>query len=195
MSEASFSELMERVRKGDPLAAAELVRSYEPVIRRAIRFRLTTANLRQALDSMDICQSVLGSFFIRAALGQYQLNQPEDLKKLLVSMAHNKLKFQARKQHAQRRDPRRVEADADVEALVAPGGTPSRPVAARELLQEVHKRLSPEERQLVEWRSQGLTWDEIAARLGGSAEALRKKLTRALDRVTAELGVDEIGPG
>ena len=82
-----------------------------------------------------------------------------------------------------------------MKALIAPGGTPSQPVAARELLREVNRRLSPEERQLVEWRSQGLTWDEIAARLGGSAEALRKKLTRALDRVTAELGVDEIGPG
>jgi DNA-binding CsgD family transcriptional regulator len=68
-------------------------------------------------------------------------------------------------------------------------------VAARELVPEVHRRLSPEERRLVEWRGQGLAWEEIAASLDGSAEALRKKLTRALDRVTEELGVDETGPG
>jgi DNA-directed RNA polymerase specialized sigma24 family protein len=88
-----------------------------------------------------------------------------------------------------------VEAGADVKALIAPGGTPSRPVAARELVREVLRRLSPEERRLVEWRGQGRAWEEIAARLDGRAEALGKKLTRALDRVTAELGVDETGPG
>jgi hypothetical protein len=38
-------------------------------------------------------------------------------------------------------------------------------VAARELVREVHPRLSPEERRLVEWRGQGLAWEEIAARL------------------------------
>jgi hypothetical protein len=36
---------------------------------------------------------VLGSFFVRAALGQYELNRPEQLFKLLASMAHNKLVF------------------------------------------------------------------------------------------------------
>ena len=84
-----------------------------------------------------------------------------------------------------------MEAGADVEALIAPGGAPSRPVAARELVREVHRRLSPEKRQLVEWQGQGRAWEEIAAWLDGSAEALRKKL--ALDRVTAELGVDKTG--
>ena len=33
---------------------------------------------------MDICQSVMASFFVRAALGQYQLNTPEQLLNLLA---------------------------------------------------------------------------------------------------------------
>ena len=40
---------------------------------------------------MDICQSVLGSFFVRAATGQYKLETPEHLLKLLTTMARNKL--------------------------------------------------------------------------------------------------------
>ena len=36
---------------------------------------------------------------------------------------------------------------------------------------------------------------EIAAERGGSAEALRKQLARALDRVAAELGLDEFRRG
>jgi RNA polymerase sigma factor (sigma-70 family) len=191
MSESSFAELIARIRQGDQQAAVELVRVYEPVIRRAIRFRLTNASMRNALDSMDICQSVLGSFFVRAASGQYQLDRPEDLQKLLTAMARNKLKMQVRKQHTQRRDQRRVDAGTDPDTLATTDASASQHLAAHELLQQVHARLSPEEHTLVEWRQQGLEWADIAQRLGGNPEALRKKLVRALDRVAVEMGMEE----
>jgi RNA polymerase sigma-70 factor (ECF subfamily) len=92
----AFDELLRRVRAGDEAAAAELVRSYEPAIRNAVRHRLADARLQPLLDSMDISQSVLHSFFVRAADGQYDLHQPADLVKLLVHMA--------RKHRAERRD-------------------------------------------------------------------------------------------
>jgi RNA polymerase sigma-70 factor (ECF subfamily) len=142
---------------------------------------------------MDICQSVLGSFFVRAASGQYDLNQPEDLTKLLTAMARNKLKLHLRKQHAQRRDQRRVETGVSESAFVTGERSPSSQAAARELLEEAHRRLSPDERRLVDLRNQGLEWNEIALRLSGSPEALRKKLARALDRVAEQLGLDEAG--
>ena len=85
----------------------------------------------------------------------------------------------------------RRQTAADDQFIPATTGTPSRQVSARELLQEVHKRLSPEERELVELRNDGVEWDAIAARLEGRPEALRKKLGRALDRVAQELGIDE----
>ena len=87
----AFEELIRRVRAGDPGAAAELVRNYEPAIRRAVRFRLADARLGSLLESMDICQSVLASFFVRVATGQYELETPEQLLKLLTAMARNKL--------------------------------------------------------------------------------------------------------
>ena len=55
-----FADLLARVRAGDP-AATELVRRYEP----AVRANLVDPNLRRHFDSLDICQSVLGSFFVR----------------------------------------------------------------------------------------------------------------------------------
>src|SRR6516164_3168345 len=111
----SIDELIRRVRAGDQDAAAVLVKRYEPAIRRAVRFRLPDAGLAALLDSMDICQSVLGSFFIRAATGQYKLETPEQLLKLLTTMARNKLISHARKQRAQRRDIRRVSSGDDDE--------------------------------------------------------------------------------
>ena len=42
-----------------------------------MRIHLRDVRLRRVLDSTDICQSVLASFFVRAALGQYDLDTPE----------------------------------------------------------------------------------------------------------------------
>jgi RNA polymerase sigma-70 factor (ECF subfamily) len=49
---ASFQDLIRRIRAGDPEAAAELVRRYEPTIRRAVRVRLVDARLGALLDSL-----------------------------------------------------------------------------------------------------------------------------------------------
>lgn len=188
----TFESLMLRVRGGDQEAAAELVKTYEPAIRRAVRFRLTDARLGSLLDSMDICQSVLMSFFVRAASGQYELETPAQLLTLLATMARNKLASQARRQHADRRDRRRDDAGGDEAGrFVSPRPGPSVEVAARDLLQEVRRRLSPDERRLLELRDKGREWAAIADELGGSPEALRKKLARAVERVAEELGLDD----
>lgn len=187
-----FTDLMRRVRAGDEQAAAELVRCYETEIRREVRLRMSDPRLARVLDSMDICQSVLASFFVRAAAGQFELQEPRQLLNLLVAMARNKLAFQVRKQRAGRRDHRRNAAAGPEElGLVAAGASPSQVVAGRELLQEFRRRLSEEERQLAELRAQEFEWRDIAARLGGTPEGRRKQLARAIDRVAQQLGLDE----
>jgi RNA polymerase sigma-70 factor (ECF subfamily) len=192
--ESTFDELIGRVRAGDQDAATDLVRLYEPEIRRAVRYRLADARLGTLLDSMDLCQSVMKSFFVRAAAGQYELKTPQQLLALLATMARNKLLSQARKQQAQRRDHRRATSvGLDDAQLVDPGASPISEVAARDLLHEVRQRLAPEERRLMDLRNQGHGWAAIAAQLGGSADSARVRLSRALDRVALQLGLDE-GP-
>jgi RNA polymerase sigma-70 factor (ECF subfamily) len=191
-SNSSFTDLIWRVRQGEADAAAELVRQYEPAIRRSLRLRLDP-RLRRTCDSMDLCQAVLCSFFVRAATGQYQLDTPEQLLKLLVTMARHKLSKARRDQGRARRDPRRVVSGSPEEhAIPTAASSPSEQVAAREILAEVQRRLSDEERRLVELRSQGQDWAAVAAELGGSPEALRKKLTRAVARIAEQLGLDEV---
>src|SRR5262249_3203175 len=119
MSDAGdFQDLLQRVRAGDEQAATLLVRRYEPLIRREVRLRLEDRRLTRAFDSMDVCQSVLASFFVRAAVGEYDLEAPEQLVGLLVKMARNKLASAARKATRQRRDHRRQAPGGD-EALAA----------------------------------------------------------------------------
>jgi RNA polymerase sigma-70 factor (ECF subfamily) len=159
---------------------------------------MVDTRLNRVLDSMDICQSVLASFFVRAALGQFELETPDQLLKLLATMARNKLAGQVKSHRAARRDFRRVEAgrgdrdesDPGAEQIAGRDPTPSREIAARELLEEAMRRLSSEEKRILDRRERGGEWSQIAAELGSSPEAIRKRLTRAVDRVAHELGLD-----
>ena len=188
----SFAELIHRVSAGDQQAAARLVRDFEPVVRRVLRARLRDAQARREFDSMDICQSVLAIFFVRVAAGQYDLKKPEELVKLLVTMSRNKLAEKMRRQHRQRRDSRRTVGGVEELALAGRDPTPSSVVAAKELLDEARQRLSQEERQLIDLRHEGFNWEEIATALGGSPGARRMQLSRAMDRVARELGLDQV---
>src|SRR5215470_19112005 len=116
-----FAELLQRVRRGDPEAATQLVRQYESAIRVAVRTRLSDPKLRRQFDSMDVCQSVLASFFLRAAAGQYDLRDPAQLVALLTKMAHNKLAMRTRHEYRQRRDVRRNVCLGDVQPEPAGG--------------------------------------------------------------------------
>jgi DNA-directed RNA polymerase specialized sigma24 family protein len=189
----SFAQLIQRVRAGEMSAAEVLVRHYEPVIRRAIRVRLVNPALRRTVDSVDICQSVMGSFFVRAALGQYDLDSPEQLAGLLIRLARNKVADVARRAQAEKRDLRRVQHDAAaMEGVVDGHDSPSQMVAGAELLQKFREKLQPDELLLADRRAEGREWNDLAAELGENGEALRKRLRRAVDRVARELGLEEM---
>ena len=187
----SFLELIRRVRSGDEDAALDLVRRYEPAVRRIVRLQLRDPRLRRILDSMDVCQSVMASFFLRAATGQYDLDRPAQLLRLLAVMARNKLASQARVSYVVRRELPSAGSGEAWSAAPARGPGPSCQVAWSDLLHEVRRRLSADERRLADRRAEQQGWAEIAAEVGGSPEALRKQLARALDRVSHQLGLDE----
>src|SRR5262249_15470018 len=137
------------------------------------------------LDSMDICQSVLASFLLRAAAGQYDLQHPAAMVRLLVSMARNKLATHARKL----RIPIAAGLPEELD-VVGHDPSPSQRIAGPDLLGEVLSHLTEEERHVADLRAAGLSWPQVADAAGGSAEARRKQLTRALDRVMRQLRLE-----
>jgi RNA polymerase sigma-70 factor (ECF subfamily) len=190
--DSQFQELMRRVRARDEEAAGLLMRRYESAIRRVVRIHLRDSRLRRVLDSMDICQSVLATFFVRTALGEYELETPEQLLHLLASITRHKLTNQANKLLSQKRDLRRNASLPDRDdSTVDPASDPSEQASAKEILEKIRTRLDEDERYLAEQRALGRGWKEIADEVGGTDVACRKKLTRALDRVMSELGLDE----
>ncbi len=165
----TFDSFIRRIRAGDEQAAIDLVKQYESLIRREVRVHLLDRRLLRAFDSMDICQSVWFSFFVRAAAGQYDLDNPQCLLRLLIQMTRNKLASAARHEHRQVRDQRRrAQVDTDFfqrlpDTTLGMDHPPDN--VDRLVLLKAH--LSQEERQLLELRAAGLNWQEIANRLGG----------------------------
>jgi ECF sigma factor len=187
----SFESFMCAIRSGNEDAARELVRRFEGVIRREARLRMDDHRLLRVIDSMDISQSVLSSFFVRALTGHFDLESPEQLVKLLLQMTRNKLALQVRRQRAGRRDNRllvggRID-DLDV-ASSYPG--PSELASSHDLIDAVRFRMDDEERKIADLRFAGWEWSEIAGRLGGSAQARRMQLSRAVHRAAKDLKLD-----
>ena len=111
---------------------------------------------------------------------------------MLLSIAHNKVAHAARRQFTQKRGGGR-NAPEPVENFAVVGQTASvgRVVAGRELLEQVRARLNDEERKVADLRGQGHDWAGIAQQLGGTPDGRRMQLTRALDRVGRELGLED----
>jgi DNA-directed RNA polymerase specialized sigma24 family protein len=192
-----YADFIRRIRAGDAQAAEEVVRRFEREIRLEVRtcLRLRDARLRRVFDSMDVCQSVLASFFVRASVGEFDLDEPSQLIRLLVGMARHKLSDQVKHHQRRRRDIRRVGVSdpAEVHTGVT-AETPSQLIAGKELLQMFRERLSEEELQVADLRSHGHDWASVARELGGTPEGRRKQLARAIQRVNCELGFDLV-PG
>jgi RNA polymerase sigma factor (sigma-70 family) len=189
LTQLEFAPLLELVRKGDQQAAAELVRRYEPEVRRFIRFRLSTPALRRTMDSLDICQSVLFKFFVEVSAGRLHLQEPRQLAALLVTMARNKLYDRVREAQADCRDARRLVGDEALGQVASAADSPSEVLMVREILDAVTESLSEEERYLVAQRMAGRAWDDIATELGSTPDAVRKRMTRAIDEAAVGLGI------
>lgn len=181
-----FDDLIQRIRSGDQAAAAQLVAEYEPFIRRATRNRMRSSSLRRMLDSVDVCQSVLASLFHRTAQGQYVLNTPEQLQKLLVRMVRNKVT------DAWRRYSVRILGQDGVDLdLAAVAATPAEDtLIVKELVESARRMFSADELELLDLRTAGHEWTEIAELKGSTPEALRKKLSRAIEQVAQQFQVE-----
>jgi RNA polymerase sigma-70 factor (ECF subfamily) len=190
MASTDFGTLMERARQGDEAAATELIRAYEPQIRRAIRIRLVEPRLQRLLDSADICQSVLRRFLGALHDEELSADNPRQLLAWLVHVARNR--FHEALRHL--RVIREHLAEAAREAAErSPGDADELPgdrLANREVIALVLERLTEEERRIAVAYAGGASWDELAREQGCGKEALRKRFMRALQRVVAELGLE-----
>lgn len=184
-----LTDLLRRLRDRDPAAVAELARRYEPDIRRIARVRLARYGLRHLVDSVDVAQSVFGRFVARLQTGELEFESADKLVRLLTVIAANRVTSHAR------RERRRVHTPGTDSGpgLDAPDPSPAaaRVVDAREELDWLLRSLSPDDRVVLAARLDGTPWADLASDRGVGADALRKRLSRALDEVAGQLGLGD----
>ena len=191
-SDRLFLDLLKGVRLGDEDASRELVCLYESEVRRFIRYRLHSPRLRRFLDSVDVCQSVFAKFFARISQGEFDLQDPKQLKQLLLKMANNRLLDHYRKMVSKRRGGGASNVTGQsVDWVADESASPTDELENRELVDLVRGRLSTDEQLLLDQWMQGEDWLAIATRVGASPEAVRKRFTRAVNRAAGELGWED----
>lgn len=185
-----FEDFLIQLRSGDERAIRLFLGKYEPYVRRSLRFRIARAALQSVADSVDVCQSVMGSFLLRLSVGEYELHSEEELRKLLVAIANKKFLMLQRREHAAKRD-RRITVSLLDRMAVASDDTPvPNQIASEDLFKEVCKRFTVHELELFRRRSVGESWESISEQLNENTVTLRQRLSRAIHRVAVELNLD-----
>ncbi|MBI3408938.1 MAG: sigma-70 family RNA polymerase sigma factor [Planctomycetes bacterium] len=170
---------LEMWRKGDEGAAQKLFDRYVDQV-----LKLAKRHLRQRMagrvDPEDIAQSVFRTFFHRAHKGQFHIEEPEDLCKLLARITVHKT-FRQIAFH------KRAKRDADIETgetqevlltRLASGPTPEEAVAFVDQIESFFSLLKPTDRQILEMRMEGYNNLEIAEKLGISDRKIRRLMER-----------------
>jgi len=193
--------LVALAKAGDQAALNQLCRIYGERVRRIIRFRLNQ-KLRSKLDSVDVVQDVL----IKAVgnLKDFTYQNEGDFLRWLSRIAENKLRDIFDEFHSNKRDIRKEipfkeqkrGTDSYHGGAFEPVGitTPSVVICKKEALDRLEKaldKLKPEYKEVVVLkRIEGLSYAEIAEKLGKSTEAVGMLLSRAMTALTLAYGAD-----
>jgi RNA polymerase sigma-70 factor (ECF subfamily) len=181
--------LVERWRKGDPLAAEQLFARYAVRLARLAEQRLSQ-KLAARVDGEDVVQSVFRTFFARTARGEFRIDDSAAVWKLLVKLTLRKARAQARRHLAEKRD-----AGGEVRMEEgAPAGSPSPepgPAEAAELVDQIEhllRGLPGLHCHVLERRLQRHTVAEIADDLAVSRQTVYRALELLQHRLARNAG-------
>jgi len=183
----SDRSLLRRLCDGSEKAAGQLYLRYAQRLSNLILAHCS-ADLAHCEDAEDIVQSVFGSFFRGASKGYYDVPPGEELWKLLLVIALNKIRARANFHHAARRDVRRTLGG---DALAAAGAEQESEVGLtflRLVIDEALQAWPPEHAQMIVLRIEGYEVAEIAARTRRSRRTVERVLQEFRQQLAALLG-------
>ncbi len=193
-------ELLRRIGDGDEQALGRLLIRHRARLRRMVSVRMDS-RLSGRIDPSDVVQDALMT--ASRKIDEFIRDRPLPFYPWLRQLAWNRLTDLHRKHvHAQKRSLSREDAGfvalSDrsamqlVDRLASSGSSPSRRVLRREIRDRVRKaldELAARDREILVLRHlEELSIGEIAAVIGLTEEATRKRQVRALERLQKQLG-------
>lgn len=177
-----------QLKGGDPAAAQKLFEAYFQQLCRFAQRKLGSAPRRVA-DEEDVVLSAFNSFCLGAAQGKFpQLNDRDDLWKLLVTITARKALRQAQHARRQKRGGGKVRGESaflgaeasehhGIDQIVGREPTPAFAAELTEEFQRLLDRLGDETlRRIAVLKMQGYTNQQIAAQLGCALRSVERKL-------------------
>jgi hypothetical protein len=138
----------------------------------ALARRHLSDRVRRRQDEEDVAQSMYKSFVIRQRRGEFELEDRNDLWKLLVTITQNKVANAAKYEQRKKRDVRAEQQEANSDNDAAGPGLLERvqhvaptPADAAELVEQCDgllRKLPEPLRELALWKLQGFSNEEIA---------------------------------
>lgn len=189
-----IDDWLKALAQGDEQAVAEFWSEYGGRLNRLAERHLSP-RLQRRVESDDVIQSVCRTFFRRAGAGQFELADAAALWTLLCAITLNKCRLLARFHGRERRSfdreqPLNGAAEAENAPNIEPLAAEPTPDQAAELADELTRLLSgldTEEQQLVDWKLQECTNEEIAERMHCSERTVRRVLKRVQSHLQQKL--------
>ncbi len=184
----SDHSLLQRFRRGQNDGPTLLYLRYAGRLR-ALAAAQSAPGLAARVDPEDIVQSVFRTFFRRAAGGQYDVPEGEEIWKLLLVIALHKIRSAGEFHRAARRDVRQTAAGAAYDrAVESTHGRDEGPLnVLRLVIDEILEALPPGHRPIVERRIEGYEVAEIAEHLQRSRRTVERVLQEFRRRLDAQI--------
>jgi RNA polymerase sigma-70 factor (ECF subfamily) len=163
--------LLAKLREGDRAAVAQLFTQYEPCLRQLAR-RYLSPFLRTQLDSVDLVQSAWVHVLQEMPRSDWNFADGDDLRAFLLKVVRNRLVDHARRMKAGQQREQLTAAAQTRKEISQP--RPSEQAQAHELWDRMQHLCPPQHRQILHFKQQGLSLEEIAGRTGLHPSSVRR---------------------
>jgi len=189
INEQSDRGLLDRVHAGSDDAATQLYLKYAERLR-AVAQQQTASDLKSRVDPEDIVQSVFRTFFRRAARGEYTVPEGEELWRLFLVIALNKVRATGKYHHAKRRDARQTTTAVEIDDVKPVQNDSDQTALAtlRMTIDDLLHNLPPWWREVIEMRVEGHEVSAIAEKTGRAKRSIERALQEFRHALDRELG-------
>ncbi|MEZ6113688.1 MAG: sigma-70 family RNA polymerase sigma factor [Pirellulaceae bacterium] len=184
---SSDAALLSRFRRGEEDAATALYLRYARRLARLAE-RQTGSQLATRFDPEDVVQSVFRTFFRRAAQGHYQIPEGDELWKLLLVIALNKVRAWGEFHRAAKRNVDQTGPLADVDTETSDDERALRTL--RMTIDDLLGKMPESQREMIALRIEGCEVNEIAERTQRSKRSVERTLQAFRERLNKTLQAD-----
>ena len=184
----SDGTLLRRFQGGEDDAATAIYLRYAKRLQRLAESQ-TGDDLAVRLDPEDVVQSVFRTFFRRAAKGHYEIPDGEELWKLFLVIALNKVRTLGQYHRAAKRDVKQTKDFPSIEPLIASGGSPDEQAynVLRMTIDDILKDLSESQREMIMLRIEGNDINAIAETTNRAKRSVERVLQKFRETLAEQL--------